>query len=115
MTSRDDDYAVLFRSEYPRLVRQVTLVVGDVEDAKEIAQEALERLYSRWSEISELDRPGAWARRVALRMALRTRRRGISRRSLEALATAGGVVAPPLPSDALDVWQAVSTLPAMQR
>lgn len=65
------DFGWLFREEYPRIVRTAYLMVGEREAAEDIAQEAFARLYARWARVSRYDRPGAWVRRVAIRLAAR--------------------------------------------
>jgi RNA polymerase sigma-70 factor (sigma-E family) len=74
-TEMDSGFAWLFRDEYPSVVRTAYLILGDREAAEDVAQEAFVRLYARWRRISRYDRPGAWVRRVAIRLASRTRRR----------------------------------------
>jgi RNA polymerase sigma-70 factor (ECF subfamily) len=60
-----------FRSEYPGVVRVISPIVGSVEDAEAITQDAFVKAYSRWKRIGGYDRPGAWIRRVAIRDAVR--------------------------------------------
>ena len=56
-------------AEFPRLVRMLDLLTGDVHVAEELAQEALVRTASHWGRVQQLDAPGAWARRVARNLA----------------------------------------------
>ena len=65
------DFAEFFRSEYPRIVREITLMLDDRDAAAQIAQEAFTRLYVHWSKVSRYDKPGAWVRTVAIRLGLR--------------------------------------------
>jgi RNA polymerase sigma-70 factor (ECF subfamily) len=53
----------------------VDLVVGDHEVAKEIVDEAFTQLYVHWRKVSGYDRPGAWVRKVAIRLAVKDRDR----------------------------------------
>jgi RNA polymerase sigma-70 factor (ECF subfamily) len=71
----DDDYDELFRREHRAIVRSAYLIVGDVEVAREVAQEAFGRLYANWAKVGRYDRPGAWVRRVAIRLAVKADRR----------------------------------------
>src|SRR5215510_11284138 len=64
-----------FAGEFPAIARAAWFVVLDVEIAKEIAQEAFCRALQRWDRISGYERPGAWVRTVAIRLAIRTRDR----------------------------------------
>lgn len=61
--------------QFPRLVRMLDLLVGDVHVAEELAQEALVRASSRWSTVRDLDAPGAWLRVVARNLATSSWRR----------------------------------------
>jgi RNA polymerase sigma-70 factor (ECF subfamily) len=63
-----------FRLHQPRLVRRLALVVGDVEEAKDLAQRTFVRAAERWPLSSEQDVAG-WLHVVGLRLALHERRR----------------------------------------
>jgi RNA polymerase sigma-70 factor (ECF subfamily) len=80
----DEGYDEVFRAEHGSIVRTAFLVTGDRETAREVAQEAFAELYVRWAKVRTYDRPGAWLRRVAIRKAVRARRRGARRAELEA-------------------------------
>jgi RNA polymerase sigma-70 factor (ECF subfamily) len=69
------DFDGFFAEEFPIIARAAWFVVLDTEVAKEIAQEAFCRAYERWDKVAHYDRPGAWVRTVAIRLALRTRDR----------------------------------------
>jgi RNA polymerase sigma-70 factor (ECF subfamily) len=77
------DYDGFFRDEYARVLRVCQGVLGDRARAEEAAQEAFLRLYERWDRVSAYERPEAWVRRVALRIAVRTHRRDRALRILE--------------------------------
>lgn len=67
---------------FPRLVRMLDLYTGDVHVAEELAQETLVRVAGRWSQVGSMDRPDAWAFRVARNLATsRWRRVQASRRA----------------------------------
>jgi DNA-directed RNA polymerase specialized sigma24 family protein len=72
------DFAELVESESRGLVAAATAIVGDRHRAEEIVQEAFERCFRRWSRVSQLDRPGAWTRRVAINEAISVARRSSS-------------------------------------
>jgi RNA polymerase sigma-70 factor (ECF subfamily) len=69
------DFDGFFATEFPVIARAAWFVVLDTGVAKEIAQEAFCRAYERWDRVARYDRPGAWVRTVAIRLALRTRDR----------------------------------------
>jgi RNA polymerase sigma-70 factor (sigma-E family) len=108
---QDAEFAALFQAEYPALIRSMYLIVRDREQARDLAQEAFVQLFSRWPRISHYERPDAWVRRVAIRMAVRALRRERLRRGLENEFDA----APPSGPLDLDVLRAVAKLPGAQR
>jgi RNA polymerase sigma-70 factor (ECF subfamily) len=107
-----------FRASQSRLVAIALPLTGDVDAARDLAQEALLRAYRAWPKVSTLDQPGAWTRRVLLNLAVDVSRR----RRRESVAN--GRALPP-DSDGSDFtemsvvdesfWVAVRALPALQR
>jgi RNA polymerase sigma-70 factor (ECF subfamily) len=71
----DTPYVRIFRDHYPGVVRTVHLIVRDRYRAEDVAQEAFLRLLRDWSKVSGYERPEAWVRRVAIRLAMRGVRR----------------------------------------
>ena len=69
------DFDEVFTAEFPAIARAAWFVVLDVEVAKEIAQEAFCRALQRWDRVGLYERPGAWLRTVAIRLAIRSRDR----------------------------------------
>jgi RNA polymerase sigma-70 factor (ECF subfamily) len=61
----------MYVATYPALVRTVRCVVDDRSQAEDIAQEAFVQLLRHWRKVSRYDEPGAWLRRVAIRMAVK--------------------------------------------
>jgi RNA polymerase sigma-70 factor (ECF subfamily) len=108
---QDAAFAALFQTDYSALVRSLYLIVYDRELAMDIAQDAFVQLFARWRRISRYDRPDAWVRRVAIRMAVRAIKRERVRRRLEDQLE----IAPPQGAVDLDVLRAVAKLPAAQR
>jgi RNA polymerase sigma-70 factor (ECF subfamily) len=107
----EDDYAAFYRAEFPQVVRTSYLVVHDRERAEEIAQEAFIQLLVHWAKVSKYEQPGAWVRRVALRIASRSARRERLRPSVEQ----GAQPAPDFAPQDLDLMNAIKQLPARQR
>lgn len=107
----DDGYARLYEQEYDRVARTVYLVVRDAGRAEDLTQEAFVRLYLRWATVSRYERPGAWVRRVAIRLAARDARRERLRSVVE---RQGRPPADEHGPDA-DVLDAVGSLPVRQR
>ena len=110
----DDEagFDALFRRELGPITRTAYLVVGDWEVARELAQDAFVQALRHWRKVRDLESPGGWVRRVAIRDAVRTRRRDARGREL-ALgaapdAASGGSIT-------LDVRDALLALPVRQR
>lgn len=118
------DFGELVANESRGLVAAATAIVGDRHRAEEIVQVAFERCYRRWAVVSRLDRPGAWARRVAINEAISVARRSSTeRRAVERLGSmerredpeAGSHGADPLAAlDDEGIWAAVRALPRDQ-
>jgi RNA polymerase sigma-70 factor (ECF subfamily) len=110
------DFDVVFRDEYPRLLRIVYALCGSRSVAEDAAQEALLRAYDDWSRVSAMDRPRAWIRQVAINLA----RSRLRRVAAEARAVARSAMPrtesdlAELPEDADRFWAAVRRLPRRQ-
>jgi RNA polymerase sigma factor (sigma-70 family) len=104
-------YAAFYRREFAPVARSCFLVLHDRARAEEVAQDAFVELFVRWSKISRYERPDAWVRRVALRIAVRTLHRDRLRETLSLRVTSGPK---PEPAD-LDVLRLVRMLPPRQR
>lgn len=102
------EFDEFFASYYPAIVRAVTLVVGDREVARELAQDAFVKALLHWKRVRTYEHPGAWVRTVAFRMALRAKRREPER---DAIVEPTTVDATP----DVDVVRAIAQLPRMQR
>lgn len=118
--SPDSDLAVfenVYQDEYGAIALVAGATAGSWANGEDLAQEAFARAHERWADVSKLDRPGAWIRRVAINLALNSRRS--ARR--ESVALERLPVAPIDGSDTAGgqadsaLWIAVSALPAKQR
>lgn len=107
-----EPFDAFFRREHPRLVA-LAVAVGGAHRGEDIAQEALLRAHREWDRIARYDKPGAWARRVTINLAMSSRRRdGSERRALRRLAARP---APDVPAPELDgFWDLVRALPPRQ-
>lgn len=110
VSATNDAYAAFFRAEYRAIVRAAYLIVHDAQRAEDISQDAFVQLFQHWRKVSRYERPDAWVRRVAIRLAVRHVKRDRMREVLERQSPP----AAPAPLD-LDVLDAVRRLPAMQR
>lgn len=105
------DFSAFFRQEYPRIAREIDLMLGDRDAADQVAQEAFTRLYVHWAKVSKYERPGGWVRRVAIRLGVRFHRPRLVPLSLAdrepSVETPDGLV--------IDVRNALRSLSRMQR
>jgi RNA polymerase sigma-70 factor, ECF subfamily len=77
----NDDFETFYAATYGRLVGQVLVVTGSLQEAEDVVQEAFVRACARWPRLRDYDLPEAWVRRVALNLAVsglrRTRRHAL--------------------------------------
>jgi RNA polymerase sigma-70 factor (ECF subfamily) len=110
----DDDFEDFYQASYPRLVGQLTVLTGSLEDAEDAVQEAFARASTRWRRLRAYDAPEAWVRRVALNLATSGLRR--ARRQLVALARLGTAPAEPAQTaDRLALEAGLRRLPLRHR
>jgi len=75
---------------YPRLVAVGVAMLGDVEVARDLAQETMARGHRNWLVVSAADSSEAWLRRVMINLVIdHLRRRRVEARALERVAAAG--------------------------
>ena len=75
--SDQDDFDEFYTGSRLRLLRQLTLMTGDPEQAADVLQEAYSRAWQRWRRVSRLNDPAAWVRTVAWRVAVSQHRRAL--------------------------------------
>ena len=110
-TREQGEYDWYFRACFAPVARTVFLIVHDRAQAEDITQEALYRMLKHWRTVSTYERPEAWVRRVAIRIAVREVQRASVRPAKERLAQPAAVRCHARP----DVARAVATLAPMQR
>jgi RNA polymerase sigma factor (sigma-70 family) len=107
----DAAYTQLFRAEFAAVTKSVFFIIHDREKAEDVAQDAFVQLLKNWKKVSVYERPDAWVRRVAIRLAVRQVRRdrllSIIKRDIR--------TAPEVKARDLDVFACIRQLPAMQR
>jgi RNA polymerase sigma-70 factor (ECF subfamily) len=111
MEGVDAEYTGFFRAEFARVVQTVTFIVHDRERAEDIAQDAFVQLLRNWKKVSGYQKPEAWVRRIAIRLAMR----GLRRDRLWSVIKRDVRQALPVEPRDLDLFAAVSRLPGMQR
>ena len=107
----EGDYDGFFRAQFPGVVRAVYLICQDRQTAEDVAQEAFTQLLVNWTKVSAYERPEAWVRRVAIRLAVRASRRDERRRVLHREIEPTPVKGPGDP----DLVDALRRLPPKQR
>jgi RNA polymerase sigma-70 factor, ECF subfamily len=105
----EEFYAAVFG----RLVGQLYLVTGDLEEAEDAVQEALTRAAVRWGRLRDYAVPEAWVRRVAMNLASDGFRR--ARRRLAVATRLRPEPDHPATLDGVVVADALRTLPMAQR
>jgi len=84
----ETEVAEVCRDLYPRLVGALGLFCGDRDRAEDLAQEALARLWARWTTTRRPDHPMAWCYQVGINLARSAaRRRTIEQRLLRRVAS----------------------------
>jgi RNA polymerase sigma factor (sigma-70 family) len=105
------EYTMFFRREFAPVLRTVELMLRDHARAEELTQDAFVQLLLHWPKISKYERPDAWVRRVAIRLALRSLRRD----RLWQLVRGGLLPKAPDRPSRFDVDGAIRQLPGSQR
>jgi RNA polymerase sigma-70 factor, ECF subfamily len=77
------DFEEFYAANYGKIAALVAAIIGDRNEADDIAQETFARALARWPRVSGYELPEAWVRQVALRLAIDSGRR--LRRTLRAL------------------------------
>ncbi|WP_459717635.1 SigE family RNA polymerase sigma factor [Actinophytocola sp. KF-1] len=111
------DYEDFVRAQLPRLLRYATMLTGEREQAADLVQDVLVKVYRRWSRISDADHPDRYVLRMTTNGYLSWRRSRAAR-----LITAAELPDEVRPDDfasdhALreDMWQRLARLPRRQR
>ena len=111
-----DSFDVFFRREYRSVLGLAIALCGNRWAAEDLTQEAFAAAERRWAEVGDLDRPGAWVRRVIANKAVSRWRRQVA----EALAwrrmpdRKGMATDAELSVEADELWAAVRRLPKRQ-
>ena len=66
----DEEYRAHYTGAFPRLVGQLYVMLGDHAEAQDVVPEAFIRGWTRRGRFATDDRPDAWIRQVAYRLAV---------------------------------------------
>lgn len=107
------EFSDFYRAEFPRLAGYCLALVGSEASARDIAQEALVRVFSRWVQV---DQPRAYAYLVATNLARRSwKRRAGESRALTRAFVRQVPTQDPAETDRPWLAELVDGLPAKQR
>jgi RNA polymerase sigma-70 factor (ECF subfamily) len=111
---RVESFDAFYAREYSSLVAMAFALTGSRAHAEDVAQEAMLTAYRRWDDVSRLDLPAAWVRRVCANKATSlVRRRIVEARALVRLRSRPVVVAELDETDGA-FWAEVRRLPRRQ-
>jgi len=73
-------FEAFFEAEHRRLFRSLVLITGDRQEADDVAQESMVRIFERWDRVAGVEEPRAYLYRTALNLK-RSRHRLWARRT----------------------------------
>lgn len=105
-----DDFEEWYRSQHPALLAALTLLLSDIEEAREVTSHAFSMALERWPDLRLMENRTGWTYVVAVNAARRRWRRRITENEfLEQLRGARSSLSSA--SDTrLDVWRAIQSL-----
>jgi len=81
----DEDFSAFVDASSRRLLRSAYLITGNIAEAEDLLQTALEKAYRRWPSIRRTDMPEAYVRRMLVTTAIDAgRRRRLASSALDA-------------------------------
>ena len=114
LTAQVEDVTTLFNLHYARLVRSLTVICGNSEEAADAVQEAFVKAHLKWRKISTYDDPVGWIRRVAINKVRDGHRSRVRRdRAVERMGHQTVLTSEMPATD--EVAELLSTLPKQQR
>jgi len=115
LTAEDnvDDFESFFRAEYDGLFRTLALSTGNRQEADDLAQDAMVRLFERWDRLSHVESKRAYLFTVAFNLLRRRRKRdALLRKIVRAGAVDLGIQGPDNTHELLD---SIANLPRAHR
>ena len=114
LSAQATDVTTLFNLHYARLVRSLTVICGNSEEAADAVQEAFVKAHLKWRKISTYDDPVGWIRRVAINKVRDGHRSKVRRdRAVERMGHQATLTAEQPAID--EVAELLSALPKQQR
>ena len=115
VVSSQTEFDIFYRREFANLAVLAGTVAGNRSIGEDIAQEALSKVHDNWAKVSGMDKPGAWARRVTINLAIGRKRRSVSEGKALFRIGSPAEAAPETRRGDPAVWAAVDELPPRQR
>ena len=111
---RGEEFEAFFASHYERLLKTMYILTRNPETAKDLAQEAMVRVFEHWEKMSSVEDPVAYLFRVAVNLNRRMlRRRILGSRYAKRLAGMPSVESDP--HSATEIILAIGHLSRVQR
>ena len=116
---RRADFTAYVSAREQALARLAYLLTGDRDEAEDLLQNALAKVYRHWDRVSAVELPDAYVRRILVNERNSGWRRMLRRREtpsshvLEVIEPSGAPGSDP--SVGIDLWRQVQTLPRQQR
>jgi RNA polymerase sigma-70 factor, ECF subfamily len=105
-----------FHAQYPGLVRALYLLTGDQDEAEDLAQATMARVYERWDRVRATESPAGYVYRAAVNLHRQRRRHlAVRARRLLVLAVHAESAQPSGLGARLELADAIASLPAGQR
>ena len=112
----DRGFEAAFRLQFPRLLALGLATGLSREDAADLAQETMARLHARWEEVSQMQAPEGWTRRVMVNLVIDHHRRHKVEQSALGRLAARPVVERSSPAGGeVDLGGLLAVLPPRQR
>ncbi len=112
---KDRGFWAFCTAEHARLVATLAAILGDRALAEDLSHEALARVWTRWERVRRMERPGAYAHRIAVNLARRHLRRLARERDALTRVSGERVANQPDVATAVTLRAAVAALPPRQR
>ncbi len=113
----DQDFAAFVAARGTSLFRLACLLTGSPSEAEDLVQDSLEKVYLRWSRVSNADAPYPYVRRLMVNTLVSSRRRPTGRVEVLRPSPPDAVVESPEQAvlEHQRVWPLVMALPTKQR
>lgn len=111
-SSRAGAFDRFFAGATPSLARQAYVYTGSVEEARDLVQDTMLRVWRNWDRVSRLENPDAWARTVLHNLAVGSWRRRRTRRRYALLSSVPGAQPD---TDLLEIVNALASLADKER